>query len=138
MEFMGFYDVMRENLNMYRGEYERIVDHAPDLFRLICELLAEADLDRMERLKLCAVLGYLVAPNDVIPEEIYGPNGYIDDVYLCSHILHELAGRRGYGYLEEYWHGDEELEDVVVECLERSSEILGDDRWAVLGYAGLE
>ena len=87
---------------------------------------------------ICAAMGYLVAPYDVIPEEIYGPHGYIDDVYLCSVVLDELAGRMGYLFLEEYWSGDEDLESVIEECISRASEILGDERWSVLEYTGFK
>ena len=31
--------------------------------------------------------GYFVPPNDVISEEIYGPLGYIDDIFLCTVVL---------------------------------------------------
>lgn len=137
MEFTDFYDILRENLNSYRGDYERIVDYAPDLFRLLSDLLQSRDIQREDRLMICAAMGYLVAPNDIIPEEIFGPHGYIDDVYLCSVVIDELAGRMGYRFLEEYWSGDEDLESVVDECISRTSEILGDKRSSVLEYTGL-
>jgi len=137
MDFRHFYDVLRENINSYRGEYESIVDYAPDLFRLLADVLGGDEIRAGERLKVCAAMGYLVAPYDVIPEEIYGPHGYIDDVYLCAVVVDELAGRLGYSYLEEYWMGDEDLESVIRECISRASEILGEQTSEVLSYAGL-
>ncbi|MBE2900732.1 DUF1232 domain-containing protein [Methanothermobacter thermautotrophicus] len=138
MEFTDFYDILRDNLNSYRGEYERIVDYAPDLFRLLADLLQSREIRREDRLMICAAMGYLVAPHDVIPEEIYGPHGYIDDVYLCSVVVDRIAGRMGYRFLEEYWGGDEDLEAVIGECISRTSEILGDKRLSVLEYTGLK
>ncbi|ADL58459.1 MULTISPECIES: YkvA family protein [Methanothermobacter] len=137
MDFTHFYDVLRENINSYRGEYERIVDYAPDLFRLLADVLRSDELGSDERLRISAAMGYLVAPYDVIPEEIYGPHGYIDDVYLCAVVVDELASRHGYGFLEEYWAGDEDLEYVIEECMERASEILGEKTEEILSYAGL-
>ncbi|MDI9615146.1 YkvA family protein [Methanothermobacter sp.] len=136
MDFTHFYDVLRDNINSYRGEYERIVDYAPDLFRLLADVLRSDELLGEERLRISAAMGYLVAPYDVIPEEIYGPHGYIDDVYLCAVVVDELASRHGYAFLEEHWAGDEELESVIEECLERASEILGEKRGEILSYAG--
>lgn len=44
MEFTDFYDILRDNINSYRGEYERIVDYAPDLFRLLSDLLQSKEI----------------------------------------------------------------------------------------------
>lgn len=137
MDFTHFYDVLRDNINSYRGEYERIVDYAPDLFRLLADVLRSDELGSGERLRISAAMGYLVAPYDVIPEEIYGPHGYIDDVYLCAVVVEEIASKHGYGFLEDYWAGDEDLEYVIEECLERASEILGEKTEEILSYAGL-
>ena len=60
-------------------------------------------------MKICAALGYFVVPFDIIPEQIYGPNGYIDDIFLCSYILKEIESEKGIIFLDGYWKGDERL-----------------------------
>ncbi len=83
-------------------------------------------------------LAYYVAPFDIIPEQIYGPYGYIDDIYVCAYVIKDIAQELGYDYLENLWEGDEDLEIVVNECYDKSEEILEDKVDDVLGYVGLK
>ncbi|HIH61267.1 MAG TPA: DUF1232 domain-containing protein [Methanobacteriales archaeon] len=138
MHFKGFYDILRENLDKYRGNYEMIIDYAPEIFQLLSELLDDKKLNPKERLMICATLGYFVAPYDILPEEIYGPHGYIDDIYLCSLIIEKIAENLGYDYLEKYWKGEEDLKSTIKECQKHSKEILGKDAKKILSYTGLE
>lgn len=138
MKFKGFYDVLRENLDMYRGDYELIVDYAPDIFKLLSDLLNDKRIKARTRIMICAALGYFVAPYDILPEEIYGPQGYIDDIYLSSLILKKIAEETGQEILEEYWDGEEDLKKVIMECQKRSKEILGKDTEKILSYVGLK
>lgn len=135
-QFKDFYDVVRENLDSYRGEYERFVDYGPDLFKLLADVLNEKSLKSELRLEVCAALGYFVAPYDVFPEVIYGPHGYIDDVFICTYVINELEKEMGYDFLDNLWEGEEELEDVLDICYEQSMEILGDKTDKVLSYVG--
>ncbi|MDI9624486.1 MAG: UvrD-helicase domain-containing protein [Methanothermobacter sp.] len=86
---------------------------------------------------ICTALGYFVAPYDILPEEIYRPQGYIDDIYLSSLILGKIAEKNGYELLEEYWRGEEDLKSVIRECQKRSKKILGKDTEKILSYVGL-
>jgi len=61
-----------------------IIDYAPEIFQLLSELLNDKKLNPKERLMICATLGYFVASYDILPEEIYGPHGYIDIPLLTS------------------------------------------------------
>lgn len=138
MEFKGFYDLLRENLDKYRGDYDMIVDYAPDIFRLLSDLLNDDKIEAKTRLMICAALGYFVAPYDILPEEIYGPYGYIDDIFLCSLIIEKIAENLGYDHLEGYWKGEENLKSVIRECQKRSKKILGEETEKILAYVGLE
>lgn len=137
-QFKDFYDVVRENLDSYRGEYERFVDYGPDLFKLLADVLNEKSLKPELRLKVCAALGYFVAPYDVFPEVIYGPHGYIDDVFICTYVINELEKKMGYNFLDNLWEGEEELEDVLDICYKQSMEILGDKTDKILSYVGFD
>ena len=136
-QFKDFYDVLRENLDSYRGDYERFVDYGPDIFKLLTDILNEKSLNPVLRMKICAVLGYFVVPFDIIPEQIYGPHGYIDDIFICTHVLKEVQAEKGIIFLDELWDGDEELEDVLDVCYTQSKEILGDKVNEILSYVGM-
>ena len=135
--FQNYYDVLRENLDSYRGKYERFIDYGPEMFKLLTDILNEKSIKPEVRMEICTAIAYFVAPFDVIPEEIYGPHGYIDDVYLCAYVIKDISGSLSYEFLEKLWQGDEELEEVVNECYFKSKEILGEKTDDVLAYVGL-
>ena len=137
-QFKDFYDVLKDNLDSYRGEYERFVDYGPDLFKLLTEILNQKSVNSDIRLKVSAALAYYVAPFDIIPEQIYGPHGYIDDVFICVYVIKDIAGELGYDFLDDIWDGEEELDEVVEECYSESTKILKDKVREILSYVGLK
>ena len=137
-QFKDFYDVLRDNLDSYRGEYERFVDYGPELFKLLTEILNQKSVRSDIRLKVSAALAYYVAPFDIIPEQIYGPHGYIDDVFICVYVIKDVAEELGYDFLDNIWDGEEELDEVVEECYIESTKILKDKVDEILSYVGLK
>ena len=116
-----FHDTLIENLETYTGEYESFIDYGPSLFKLLCDLL-NSDVDSSLRLPICGAIAYYVTPEDVIPENIYGPYGYIDDIYLSSHVLKMVGDVHGYDFIQEKTTVSE-IEDIINECESKSLEI---------------
>lgn len=135
--FKDYYDVLKENLESYEGEYDKIVDYSPKLFKLLTDILNEKVIDSESRLKISAAIGYFVAPFDIIPEQIYGPDGYIDDIYICAYVIKEIGDELGYEFLENLWESEDDLKQVIEECYSKSEGILGDKTNLVLGYIGI-
>lgn len=134
--FKDFYDTLCENLETYSGEYESFIDYGPDLFRTLCELL-KSDIDHSLRLPVCGAIAYYVTPDDVIPENVYGPYGYIDDIYLSSYVLRMVAEIHGYGFIQEK-SSFSDVKDIIDECEAKSLEMLKDDEIeSILEYIGL-
>lgn len=136
-EFKDFYDVLSENLESYHGEYASFIDHGPLLFKLLTEILNEKEIAQELRLDISAAIAYYVVPMDVIPEQIYGPYGYIDDIYITVYVIKKVAEEFGYGFLQDKWEGEGKLEDIVNECYEKSVEVLQEKAESVLTYVGL-
>lgn len=136
--FKDYFDVLAYNLEAYKGEYAPFIDHGPELFRFLNELLIIREFSNEDRLKISAAIAYYVVPMDVIPEQLYGPYGYIDDIFITSYVVKDLSNRYGYNYLEKYWKGKEKLKSVVQECYERSSEILEEKTVEILDFVGLQ
>ena len=134
-QFKDFYDTLLENLDNYNGEYESFINYGPNLFKLLCDLL-NADIDFSLRLPICGAIAYYVTPDDVISEQVYGPYGYIDDIYLASYVLKMVADRHGYDFLQE--NSNFEVEPIVKECELKSLEILNKDEVeSIIAYIGL-
>ena len=136
-DFKDFYDVLQDNLDSYKGEYAPFIDCGPELFKLLTEILDHKDLNSEFKLKISAAIAYYVVPRDVIPEKIYGPYGYIDDIFISSFVIKEIANAQGYEFMEKSWKKEEKLKSVVETCYERSKEVLGDKTHEVLRYVGL-
>ena len=133
--FKDFYDTLIDNLENYSGEYESFIDYGPELFKLLCELL-NSDIDNSLRLPICGAIAYYVTPEDVIPEQVYGPYGYVDDIYLSSYVLKMVAEKHGYEFLQQYFNDD--IEEIINKCEEKSLEILKDDEIEkIISYVGL-
>lgn len=77
---------------------------------------------------------------DIIPEQVYGPYGYIDDIYLSVFVLKRVAKEYDYDFLQLVWNNpDINIKDVMDECYERSLEVLEEeDINAILEYIGLK
>ena len=130
-----FYDTLLDNLENYTGEYESFIDYGPALFKLLCDLL-NSDVDRSLRLPICGAIAYYVTPDDVISEQIYGPYGYIDDIYISSYVLRMVAEKHGYDFIQQY--ANEDIEDIINECESKSLEILSNDEIeSIIEYTGL-
>jgi len=108
----GYYTFLKEELDNYEGDFDKYILYVIDYFKLLCKLLDEK-IPKEDKLKINSALAYFVVPNDVIPEDIYGPAGYIDDVFVCSIVLMELAEKHGLKLLKKYWESDEDLEKVL-------------------------
>ena len=136
-EFKDFYDTLIENLEGYDGEYAKFINCGPNLFNLLCELLSQKELSREMRLEISAAIAYYVVPDDIIPEEVYGPYGYIDDIFISVYVLRKVADEFGYEYLQNLWKHDSNVKEIMDDCYDNSLELLEDKVHAVLSYVGL-
>lgn len=137
IKYQSYYESLKDFLDSYSGDYNEVIDYSPALCKLLCDILNEKVLKAEQRLRICAALGYFVAPLDLIPEETYGPDGYIDDIYVCCYVLKELADEFNYDFLEELWDEDEELQYVIERSYNTSSDVLGDKKSFLIRYIGL-
>ena len=136
-EFKDFYDTLIENLEGYDGEYAYFINCGPNLFNLLCNLLSQKEISREMRLEISAAIAYYVAPDDIIPEEIYGPYGYIDDIFIAVYVLRKVAKEFGYEFLQNLWDYDTNVKDVMDDCYDNSLDLLEDKVHAILSYVGL-
>jgi uncharacterized membrane protein YkvA (DUF1232 family) len=87
-------------------------------------------------LPICGAIAYYVTPDDVISEQIYGPYGYIDDIYLSSYVLKMVASHHGYDFIKSY--STDEIESIINECERKSLEILSEEEIKhIIDYIGL-
>jgi len=120
-------DFLKQELNNYEGSFDKFILYAPDFFDLLCRLLEEK-ISKEDRRIINSALAYFVVPNDVIPEETFGPMGYVDDIFVCVRALDHIKDKYGITMLESLWQNDEELAYVMEYCRKESTEILERDK----------
>ena len=82
---------------------------APDLFHLLCKLIADPRVPASEKTKLGLVIAYFISPIDLMPEALLGPIGYADDVALAAMVLNGMIGKVDVEVLREHWAGEEDV-----------------------------
>ncbi len=134
-----FYAVLKENIGAYEGRHDDLINLAPDWYRLLTRLLDDARLPpRLRPLVACAT-AYFILPVDIISEEIHGPYGYVDDIFLCAFIADIVRKETGTDtILVENWEGETDIIALTGEILEREKELIGDERSRILGYTGCD
>lgn len=134
-----YHDFLKNELKHFHGDFDAYILYLPDFFKLLCDLLNE-ELDKNDRRIVSSALAYFVVPNDVIPEAIYGPMGFVDDIFACVLALKKIKEKYGISILEKLWEGEEPIDDVLQYSYERSHEVLEQQNLieAVLNYVALE
>ena len=136
-----YYDLLREQIIQFKTdgtEFDETIIYVPDLFRFLADLLDQEVLDREARIMIDIALAYFVAPGDVLPEDAYGAMGYIDDMFVCCHVLKTLLPQYQSTFLS-LWKLDENMEEVLDRCYNYSSRFLDDKglKGKVMRYSGL-
>lgn len=76
----------------------------PDLMRLLKRLAADPGLPRGVRIRLWALLAYLVMPIDLIPDFV-PVIGYADDAIIVAVALRSVIRRSGAEAIRRHWPG---------------------------------
>ena len=81
---------------------------------------------------------YLLVPNDILPEEIYGVYGYMDDMYIISLAVLRINSTNS-ELVAEAWTHDGNIALILDECLNNSSKFLEDKNLKdkVLTFCGM-
>ncbi len=102
---------------------------APDLFHLLCRLMVEKDVPVAEKVKLGMVIAYFISPLDLMPEAIFGPAGYLDDVALTVWVLHRLLNVVDPEVIRRNWAGDGDVLEVIKQVMKVADEMMGVGFW---------
>lgn len=113
-------------------QWSKYIIWAPDLFYLLWKLSIDPGVPKSERIKLLAVIAYFILPIDLIPEAIFGPIGYADDIVLTALVLNGLINNSSPELVKKYWPGDEDVLDVIKKILAVADKMVGKKVWQKL------
>jgi DNA helicase-2/ATP-dependent DNA helicase PcrA len=119
------------------------VERIPDYFDALIRLAARPELDDRQRRIVHRVIKYLVSPLDLMPEFIYGPVGFREDLALIADAVAKLSIELGDELLKDCGipneepglllvrrHAEGELEDDVrshLKLLLEADSVAGDE-----------
>lgn len=137
---MKRFDAMLEkDISGYEGEFSELIRQAPALYRMMTKLLDDPALPRSISPLVIAAIAYFILPEDIIPEDKFGPVGYVDDIYLCAFVANEVIAVSGStDILVRNWDGLGSVVELVKEILDREKELIGDKRERIMQYIGLD
>ena len=135
--YSSYYEMLREEVTAYDGENAEFIHLAPGLYRLMLALLDDNRIKKRGRQLLGIALGYLVAPYDIIPEEIKGPAGYIDDVFVCLYVLKRMRRSLDDQVLVENWEDEGDILEILDTGYPKVRNAVKDIQKDILEYIGL-
>ncbi len=78
-------------------------------------------------------------PADIISEDIHGPYGYADDIWLCAWVADIVRREVGSDdILTENWDGEAPPLLLLADILAQEADLIGDQRKQILRYTGCD
>jgi len=130
---------LEKDIATYEGRHDDLIFQAPAFYRLFTRMLDDPRLPSQMRPIVIASIAYFILPNDIIPEEIHGPYGYVDDIFLCALVANRVRQVAGSDeILTNNWEGETEISSLVQEILAKENDLIGNQRGKILQYIGYE
>jgi uncharacterized membrane protein YkvA (DUF1232 family) len=134
-----FDQLLQQEIARYEGRHDDLIYQAPALYRLLTLLLDDERLPGRLRPLVASAIAYFILPADIISEDIYGPYGYADDIWLCAWVA-DVVRREvdSDDILSENWDGEAPLLSLLQDILAQEADLIGDQRERVLWYTGCD
>jgi len=132
-------ELLEENIAGYEGHHDDLIAQVPAVFRMMTRLLEDPRLPGKMRPLVVSAIAYFALSTDIMPEDLQGPIGYVDDLFyaafIADHIRRELASDE---ILTSNWEGNIGILSLVRNILEQEKALIGDKRDLVIWYIGYE
>jgi len=134
----SFDQLLAEDIAAFEGRHDDLIFQAPAFYRLLVNLLDDPLLSSAFRPLVLAAVAYFILPADVIPEDVYGPYGYVDDIFLCAFVADRIRKELGEDVLLENWDGEAPLLPLIDDILASEQDLIGEEWAKVLQYIGFD
>jgi len=133
----SFDELLLDDIRAYEGRHDDLIYQAPALYRLLTRLLDDPALPGRLRPLVLAAIAYFILPADIISEDLYGPYGYLDDIFLCAFVAEQVRRQTGSDrLLTENWDGEGPLLPFLHDILSQEQGLLGGKGEQILDYIG--
>lgn len=122
--YKWYRDIIKESgeRNDFKGlEYVMVL---PDLFYLLCKLMADDGVSKKSKRTIAIAVAYLVSPINLVPNLIPGL-GLIDDVAICVYALNKIIKDTDMEIINKYWCGTGDLLNIISGFIEKTDDLIG-------------
>ena len=131
--------LLQEEIAGYEGDHADLISKTPAFFRLLTGILEDPTLPGRLRPLVLVAIAYFALPAEIFPEDLKGPHGYIDDIFLSAWVAGQIRERMGSEeILLANWDGEAPVLPLIQNILSREAELIGDRRDLILWYIGYE
>lgn len=118
-----FYDKVRYKVTGAtpdEAHYRNMALLIPDFLMLLLRISRDGRLPRRHRVLAGAAVAYLASPLDFIPDWMFGPAGFVDDLTVTLFVLRQVIAELPEHIVLEHWSGDPRLIPLVRRVVESS------------------
>ncbi|MCK4668124.1 DUF1232 domain-containing protein [Candidatus Dependentiae bacterium] len=101
-------------------KWKGYIDPIPQLFELLINILVSETTPTATRVRIIVALSYLLTPVDVIPEEVYGLEGYIDDFSVLILTLNSIKNNFSKRIIRKNWNGKSDIIEFIETSVEKT------------------
>ncbi len=127
-----FYDRVRGNIHRYLEGKGSVATRSggflllvPDMFMLLWRLVNDGRVTGKAKVLLGSGLAYYIFPFDLVPEALFGPMGFLDDLVFGVYLLNKVLGETDAEIVREHWSGDEDVLVVIQRVLGSAESLVG-------------
>lgn len=130
-----FYIKLRDKVSAWHGskaankpEYANYILMVPDFFYLLVKLTLDSRVPAIDKAKFAGVIAYVFSPIDFVPEAIFGPLGYLDDLVLACYVLNLYINQQeeaNQAVVRELWPGDQDVLAMIQSVIQKADKWVG-------------
>lgn len=134
-EGLRFYDRLRTRIEKWLGSregkespYADFVLLVPDFFYMLFRMMEDEKVSPVAKTKVAGAVIYFILPFDLMPEFIFGPMGFLDDLSLAAYVLNEILASDP-SLATKYWKGNGDVLEVIRKIIDSADRMIGGKRW---------
>jgi len=131
-----FYRRVRDSTRRYLSSrlgsvhpYAEYLWLAPDMFHLLCRLVADPAVPAKYKARLAGAIAYFVSPIDIMAEIVLGPVGFLDDVALAAWVLQGMLNEVDPNIVRRHGAGSGDALRVIQRVVGAAGGFLGPSVW---------
>jgi len=141
-DYVDFEEIFKKLIEKHKDDknYYLIKDY-PQIFSLISEIAADKNSSGIIKVFMNCAISYFILPEDIISEKDHGVKGYLDDFFICLHVLSELLKydkKLGEFLISKHWKLEENYKNYISEKYYSIIKIIEPNlRSEILAYSGV-